>query len=73
MTDPLTMVSAAVVLLCLIVAFMSMTIPFLWWTASRISAKMAELERMQAEARRELDQLDEVVDKLARLANIEGR
>jgi hypothetical protein len=73
MTNLETLLALAVVLLSLVVAFLSATIPALWWVHLRQLAKHEIMVAESAELAVEIAKLDEVVYRVSKMVGLEER
>lgn len=69
MIDLTTLLVICCVMQSIIIAFVSATVPALWWLHVRASIKADADREAQKELRKDVTALDEVVDKLARAMN----
>ena len=76
MSDAVTLGSILVLAMscmCLsfVVALLSATVPFMWWQLLRMYGRIDASEAQAAQAAKDVAQLDDLVDRLCKAANLE--
>lgn len=73
MTGTILTLAVCCALLSLVVAFLSATVPALWWLFLRQSGRVDAVQKDASEAKADVAKLDEVADRLCKAANLEVR